>query len=138
MGSWIFADDNPIATPPMEDPTGLEMTIARVCRSTAAWISNGAAVRLPLKEETLTDINLIQIASSHPTQVVTYAFDRNEEGQVSGADWIWVFCSPGKFFPVLIQAKVVDPYIGVVKELKKIAGHSGSGKKENRAQKIAV
>lgn len=72
-------------------------------------ISKGLSFNLGVLEETLTDINLIQIASAHPEYIVTRKFSRRMEGTKTGADWLWCIGSPGSWLCLLVQAKIVNP-----------------------------
>lgn len=59
-------------------------------------------------EETLTDLNLLTIAVSHPTEVRLHKFTKRVEPS-SGADWEWWLTGPsGGWLGLRIQAKVID------------------------------
>ena len=59
-------------------------------------------------EETLTDINLIDIQDRHPGEVVTRKFTRAQEA-ANGADWEWWFIGGGQSFGARVQAKKLYP-----------------------------
>jgi hypothetical protein len=72
-------------------------------------IQGGLSTRLGVLEETITDVNLIEISQKHSDYILTRKFSRREEGSQSGADWLWCFGEPGAWFSVLTQAKVINP-----------------------------
>lgn len=76
---------------------------------TNSIIKGGLSSRLGILEETITDVNLIEISKKHNTYILTKKFSRREEGAKSGADWLWCIGEPGAWFPFLVQAKVVNP-----------------------------
>lgn len=75
-------------------------------------ISNGLSSRLLIMEETITEVNLIELATKHKDYIFTKKFTRREEGARSGADWLWLIGEPGSWLPLLIQAKIVNPKTG--------------------------
>lgn len=72
-------------------------------------IEGGLSTRLGILEETITDVNLIEISRKHSEYILTKKFSRREEGSKSGADWLWCIGEPGAWFPLLVQAKVINP-----------------------------
>jgi hypothetical protein len=76
---------------------------------TSKIIEDGFSSRLGVLEETITDVNLIEISRKHSDYVLTRKFGRREEGSESGADWLWCIGEPGAWFSVLAQAKVINP-----------------------------
>jgi Family of unknown function (DUF6615) len=63
---------------------------------------------LSLGEESITDFNLLEIASAHHREVRTYKWTKFREGRYSGADWEWWFGSATGWLGVRIQAKCLD------------------------------
>lgn len=56
-------------------------------------------------EETITDINLLELKMRQPNLVYTKKFSRNAEG-VNGADWVWIIVGRnGNTFMLYVQAK---------------------------------
>lgn len=96
-------------TPPhIQVTAALADTLRFVCLRTDKLIGAGVSCSLGVLEETITDINLIDVALRHPRFVSTRKFNRIEEGTVTGADWLWVIGGPGRWLPILVQAKLVD------------------------------
>ncbi|WP_242342703.1 hypothetical protein [Anaeromyxobacter terrae] len=84
--------------------------------SRATWTNNiirdGFTSRLGILEETITDMHLLEIHQRHRAHVWTRKFTRKEEASLSGADWLWIIGEPGSWFPVAIQAKIINPANG--------------------------
>lgn len=59
-------------------------------------------------EETITDINLVDIQARHPADIRTWKFTRAQEA-ANGADWEWNFIGGGLFITVRLQAKKLYP-----------------------------
>jgi hypothetical protein len=58
-------------------------------------------------EETLTDINLIEITRQHPYEIITQKFTKREEGE-GGADWEWWLTGrSGQWLGFRVQAKII-------------------------------
>lgn len=62
--------------------------------------NSGAA----LSEDSITDYLLLNM-KRRSRQVVYYRYTRTEEHRKSGADWLWLFVSGRRGFPLLVQAK---------------------------------
>lgn len=97
------------------------MTICDTFRTLAfsSWdllrVSKTANVQIG--EETLTDLNVLQLRLNHPTEVVTDPLTKPEEG-VEGADWEWWFTgSSGRWLGFRVQAKVIELKSDRYKEL---------------------
>ena len=60
-------------------------------------------------EETITDVNLLEISACHDDFVMTQKYTRREEGAKSGADWLWCIGEPGSWISMLVQAKIINP-----------------------------
>ncbi len=63
----------------------------------------------PLCEDTVTEMNLLEIASRHQDRVIVKRFNRKEESE-GGADWSWWFLDEKKKEAIgfRIQAKIID------------------------------
>lgn len=88
------------------------MTLCETFRelSFSTWTHLGRARRIghqPL-EETLTDINMLELKDRHADEVFTRTFTRPQEG-VNGADWEWWFTddSMTKWLGIRVQAKIL-------------------------------
>lgn len=56
-------------------------------------------------EETITDINLLELKMRRPHLVITRKFSRQQEG-INGADWVWIIIGRnGRTFMLYVQAK---------------------------------
>lgn len=79
-------------------------------RAIATWnyMYFGSQTRIKPSEESLTDINLLEIQARHTKEVRTWKFPRINEARKSGADWEWWFGSPNQWVGVRIQAKKLD------------------------------
>lgn len=87
-----------------------------LCRSFAeqagrTWrlMSDGARYKLLPGEETLTDLNLLQLKRRCPDLVYTEKFTRYREGKDTGADWEWWIARRDRWLGMRIQAKRLDP-----------------------------
>lgn len=79
-------------------------------RAFATWdlIGRAHAAVSPLGEETLTDLNLLELRLRHPDEVITHSFSKQQEG-AEGADWEWWLTGPsGRWLGLRVQAKVID------------------------------
>jgi hypothetical protein len=76
---------------------------------TNRMIHSGYSSRLGILEETITDVNLLEIASRFSTYMLTRKYTRREEGSTSGADWLWCIGEPGSWISLLVQAKIIHP-----------------------------
>jgi hypothetical protein len=63
----------------------------------------------PLCEDTVTEMNLLEIASRHQDRVIVKRFNRKEESE-GGADWSWWFLDEEKKEAIgfRIQAKIIN------------------------------
>lgn len=94
----------------MNLPIGdLYSTFSDLAIRTNNIIYRGFSSDLGILEESITDVNLIEIATRHDEYIVTRKFTRKEEGSKSGADWLWCFGEPGSWISLLIQAKMINP-----------------------------
>jgi len=84
----------------------------RLCRTfvdravqTWRYVDIGARNRLIPGEETLTDINLLEIQGRHPGAVRIWRFSKWKEGRATGADWEWWIGGSGWWVGMRVQAK---------------------------------
>lgn len=88
------------------------MSICDTFRSRAFWtwdtLGLARHANCQLGEETLTDMNLLELRIRHPLEVLVKTFTKNQEGN-NGADWEWWLTgTSGKWLGFRIQAKVLD------------------------------
>jgi hypothetical protein len=90
-----------------------QQSIYETLTTLALWtndtISKGYLSGLGILEETITDYALNEIAALHSQNVYTKKFSKKQEGNESGADWLWCIGNPGHWLPILVQAKIVSP-----------------------------
>jgi hypothetical protein len=72
---------------------------------------------LGVQEETITDTLLNRIQYEHEENFTTRKFTKKEEGNISGADWLWCIGEPGAWITFAIQAKIVNINTGRVRYL---------------------
>lgn len=72
---------------------------------------------LGIQEETITDILLNNIQSEHAENFITKKFSHKEEGNITGADWLWCIGEPGYWITFAIQAKISNVNTGRVNHL---------------------
>lgn len=83
-------------------------TFQRRAISTWNLLRKARVSRLQLGEETITDINLLEIQYKHPHEVILYKFTKPQESR-TGADWEWWLTGPsGLWLGLRIQAKVLS------------------------------
>ena len=89
--------------------------VTNICKTfcdRAVWtwrsLRNGINTGIELGEETLTDINLLEIQIRHPKDVRAVKFNRIQEGNVTGADWEWWFGSQSGWIGLRVQAKKLN------------------------------
>lgn len=83
-------------------------TFKRLALDTWDQIGKGRSVEFQLKEETLTDFNMLELKVRHPREVSIQVFNKAEEGE-HGADWEWWFTdSTRKWLGFRVQAKIID------------------------------
>lgn len=75
------------------------------------WTHLGRArhIEHQLGEETLTDLNVLELKARHPDEIFTKTFTKPQEG-VNGADWEWWFTDPRmkQWLGFRVQAKVLN------------------------------
>jgi hypothetical protein len=87
----------------------LYLTFREIALRTGQLIKDGTVSGLGIFEETLTDVNLIEINRRHSDHICTYKYTKREEGSKSGADWLWCIGEPGSWISLAVQAKIVNP-----------------------------
>lgn len=71
-------------------------------------IQKSRSVNYQMKEETLTDYNMLELKLRHSSQIRTRVFTKPEEG-VNGADWEWWFKgNSNKWIGFRVQAKILN------------------------------
>jgi len=81
-----------------------------IAKAKQTWnrIKLSALWGMSIFEETITDINLLDLQINHPNEITTKKFKKNEEARI-GADWEWWIGSDDFWLPLRVQAKIVDP-----------------------------
>jgi hypothetical protein len=69
---------------------------------------------LGIQEETLTDLLLNTVQYEHKENFATRKFTKKEEGNFSGADWLWCIGEPGSWITFAVQAKIANVDTGRV------------------------
>lgn len=64
---------------------------------------------LGISEESITGITLVELERSLLPHLITRKFNKREESSQSGSDWLWTIGRRGRWFSLLIQAKLVRP-----------------------------
>lgn len=82
-------------------------TFRELSYQTWSLLSKARAVRSQIGEETLTDLNLLELKLHHSAEVKTRTFTKPAEAR-SGADWEWWFTGQGQWLGFRIQAKVLE------------------------------
>ncbi|QXD16779.1 hypothetical protein GQ464_007535 [Rhodocaloribacter litoris] len=71
-------------------------------------LSSARLVQYQPGEETITDINVLELKKRHHLQIVTQTFSKPEEGK-TGADWEWWLTGSSRhWFGFRVQAKVIN------------------------------
>src|SRR5689334_21335302 len=84
--------------------TSLCSTFEDLAARTWDYLLAGEQTKVRLGEETLTDINLVDLQRAHPAQVQTVKFTKSQERR-NGADWeLWLF-EKGHVLALRFQAK---------------------------------
>lgn len=87
-------------------------SLCNTFRSQAFWtwdtLAKGRSVNSQIGEETLTDMNILELKLRNPLEVYSRTFTKRQEGN-NGADWEWWFTgSSKKWIGFRVQAKVID------------------------------
>jgi hypothetical protein len=84
-------------------------TFKHLAHETWNKIDNAKRVGFQLKEETFTDINLLELKLHHPSEVLICEFTKKEEG-TNGADWEWWFTNDRSWIGFRVQAKIINVF----------------------------
>lgn len=115
-------------------PADLCAVLQDRARATHELIAYSYSAGLGVSEETLTDINLVEIARKLPKgHVITTKFTKHQESWVSGADWLWTIGRPGRWLSLLVQAKLARPAKPSVHGL-----HHGDGQQRQTLVRYAI
>lgn len=82
-------------------------TFKRLALNTWDTIAESRRANFQLKEETFTDINMLEIKLRHSHQVKTTTFSKPTEGK-NGADWEWWFNHNNNWIGFRVQAKILN------------------------------
>lgn len=83
-------------------------TFKQLALDTWDKIQESRIVNFQLKEETFTDINMLDLKLKHSGQIKTKVFTKREEGK-NGADWEWWFQGrSGNWIGFRVQAKIIN------------------------------
>jgi len=90
----------------------MHLTLCDTFRELAQWtwymLAKARFADSQIGEETLTDLNILELKLRHVCEVYTRTFNKRQEGK-NGADWEWWFTgSSGKWIGFRVQAKVID------------------------------
>lgn len=90
----------------------MKPTLCETFRNLAlrSWdlMSKGRSVGIQLGEESLTDLNILELKIRHQSEIYSQTFTKLEEGQ-NGADWEWWFTgASGKWIGFRVQAKIIE------------------------------
>jgi len=87
------------------------MTVCNTFQQLAVYtwtqIKRSRKVNYQLKEETLTDMIVLELKRKHGHQIITHTFSRYYESR-NGADWEWWFNHSGKWIGFRVQAKIIN------------------------------
>ncbi|GEM_PF-1476091 len=78
-----------------------------LARQTWEMIDRSRQVPYQLKEETLTDFNMLSLMELRSPSIRIEPFNKYEEGQ-NGADWEWWFTNGAQWIGFRVQAKVIN------------------------------
>lgn len=79
-----------------------------LAENTWSIIDKSKSVYFQLKEETITDFNLLYLKEHHPKEIFIKEFTKYEEGKI-GADWEWWFTdNTNNWIGFRIQAKIIN------------------------------
>ena len=72
---------------------------------------------LGVHEESLSDLLVNRIQIGHTENFLSKKFTKKEEGNLTGADWLWCIGEPGSWITFDVQAKIMNPKTGNVNYL---------------------
>ena len=97
--------------------TSICNTFKRLALDTWDHIHRSRQINFQLKEETFTDLNMLEIKIRHSSGVKTQVFTKPQEG-INGADWEWWFRGlTGTWIGFRVQAKVINLHTNEFKHL---------------------
>lgn len=70
-------------------------------------ITDSRLASMPLKEESITDFNMLHLKLAIPHRVTIQTFTRKEEG-INGADWEWWFHHGRQWLGFRVQSKILN------------------------------
>src|SRR4051812_16335213 len=79
-------------------------TFEHLAERTWKYLAAAEDTQLRIGEQTLTDINLIDMQVRHPAELTTWKFKPEEEA-ANGADWEWWFHGGNRILGLRLQAK---------------------------------
>lgn len=88
-------------------------TLCDTFRSRALWtwdmLDKARSINCQIGEETLTDLNILELKIRHSHEIYSITFNKIDEGK-NGADWEWWFTNSNenKWIGFRVQAKVID------------------------------
>lgn len=110
----------------------------KISRNTWTLMERAHAQKYAIKEESVTDLNLINLGRLCPKHVITRTYTRHEEAS-SGADWEWwVTDSGAEWVCFRVQAKVLDRKGIEFKQLDYKSGKQGRVLVEEASKSGAV
>lgn len=84
-------------------------TFRELSQTTWRRIGKMRRVGYDLREDTITDLNLLELKERHSNRLFSRAFSTVKEGKI-GADWEWWFVGRNwRAFGFRVQAKIIDP-----------------------------
>ena len=92
-------------------------TFSEQAQRIASEIKQAESTGLGILEETLSDITINRIQFEHEEKFLTKKFTRKEEGNITGADWLWCIREPGSWITFAVQAKIANIHTGQVNYL---------------------
>jgi hypothetical protein len=93
---------------------GIYDTFHRQTLMIADEVGKAGYTGLGIQEETLTDLLLNTVQYEHKENFATRKFTKKEEGNISGADWLWCIGEPGSWITFAVQAKITNINTGRV------------------------
>ncbi len=84
-------------------------TFLKLALETHDRLKAARSVGHQLLEETITDLNILELKRLHPTQIYCQTFTKPQEG-INGADWEWWLTNPkrSRWLGLRVQAKVLE------------------------------
>ncbi len=86
----------------------LKWAFMRLAENTFYTLEHCRRVKHQIQEETLTDLNMLNLKRNHSTQLTTHTFSKHEEGK-NGGDWEWWLTNSSRkrWLCIRVQAKVL-------------------------------